>query len=671
MQIAQETPSRRRAPSIPRGNDEKSTINEQTLIDDFFGSIIAKKNVRKDDNLKFVIVNHIVPTLPPFLRALEKLGKIAIIIPKHSHADKRIKEKIKTEYSEAFVDVEEYKCNEINRFDDYLSQDSNCIDFLVKKLNLSGEEKFLIIDIGGYFSKPLIKITDHFGKKFIGVVEDTENGHQKYAKSVILKFQEDRNFIFPIVFSVARCELKETEDYNVGKSIVEASGTILRVDAHTMLERMKTIGIIGFGKIGRSIAEHLRQKNITSVVVYDKDEIRHMKASSMGFRVVNKDYILSESDMIFGATGTKSLEGFDFYSLKDNVFIASCTSSNDEFDLSILKRLKERENTEIENSNISKYYLSEKRINFLYQGNAVNFVHGAVNGPYIYSVQASLIVAAISIIENSDSSRKIEVLEEGKRVEIPEITREDMKIIAVSWLECFENFKCQNNLTLNAENLFSRINNSGVHEFYIKPIFYLQFAIHLCVHCKNKSDFDEVKNKCFLLIKLSDLLVCDISEEKLNGLVAKELFNEAYKNNKNDEVAFKGLRSKLIAIFNNFSELATYYDCYDKDDVMTAISFCNLGFIRMFLHISCKISPYIVDNYSKAFLLLAEIKSRLKLKELAPVEKMSELNEMCSNEKRIKELVDAEGDGDFINFKKLFDDFSAHSAQKSVNNPTR
>ena len=97
-----------------------------------------------------------------------------------------------------------------------------------------------------------------------------------------------------------RCapELKETEDYNVGKSIVEGTGIILRTDAHTMLVRMRSIGVIGFGKIGRSIAEHLRQKNVREVIVYDKDVIRQMKASPLGFRVVNKDEIFLFSDMI-------------------------------------------------------------------------------------------------------------------------------------------------------------------------------------------------------------------------------------------------------------------------------------------------------------------------------------------------------------------------------------
>lgn len=126
--------------------------------------------------------------------------------------------------------------------------------------------------------------------------------------------------------SVARCSLKNTEDYNVGKSIVEATSAILRESAHTIIERMNLITVIGFGKIGRSIAEHLRQKNVKRVIIYDKDHLRAIEAVSLGFEIGPKDYALTESDLIFGATGNKSINNIEFARLKDNVCIASCTS---------------------------------------------------------------------------------------------------------------------------------------------------------------------------------------------------------------------------------------------------------------------------------------------------------------------------------------------------------
>lgn len=163
----------------------------------------------------------------------------------------------------------------------------------------------MIIDIGGYFAHSLMDIIAQYGARFYGVVEDTENGHQKYEKEIDKYL--DKHSSEPIdripIMSVARSELKKTEDYNVGKSIVQAADTILRETAHTIIERFKCITVIGFGKIGRSIAEHLRQKNVRHVVIYEKDNIKLFEAVSLGFEIKNKLDALTQSDMIFGATG--------------------------------------------------------------------------------------------------------------------------------------------------------------------------------------------------------------------------------------------------------------------------------------------------------------------------------------------------------------------------------
>ena len=479
--------NRSRSPSPTRGNDEKSLarINNEkrTLVDEFFKKVISNKKQNSSfEKIALIVINHIVPTLPPFLNALATMDvnvRVAVVIPKGSYHNSGIFNEIKKKYEIA---------NEVTR--DYLAEEDNACEFVKKYIK--ADEKFLIIDIGGYFAAPLARLCKAFEEKFVGIVEDTENGHQKYIAS-LLKSKKENYPICPIV-SVARCELKETEDYNVGKSIVEGAGIILRTNAHTMLERMKTIGVIGFGKIGRSIAEHLRQKNVREILVYDKDVIRQMKASSIGFKVVNKDEIFLSADMIFGATGNQSLEGFEFFNLKDNVFIASCTSHDDEFDLTILQSFSGESSsissTEHSSKNlIDKYYLSSKRINLLYKGDAVNFVHGAVNGPYIYSVQAGLIVGAIDLITKNFKTEDIKF--EGDTIRIPEIKRSDMEDIARIWLENFEDFKHISKSHLNNETLFSYLSTNKDNSF--RAMVYLRFAVHLYNGCINESDREKVR----------------------------------------------------------------------------------------------------------------------------------------------------------------------------------
>lgn len=472
------------SPASPiRGNDEKFNLNS------FFNDIIKLKPIDGSAvKIAFVLINHIVPTLPPFLSAVKKLGRIALIIPKASFRDIHVYDQLQSdsEFGKVLIDcfIDEYKdIVDQSGKPDYREIIRRYAANIIKKaVPVKSNERIVIIDIGGYFAPCLKMIHDDVGlrDRLIGIVEDTENGHQKYEEVV----QDTR---YPIV-SVARSELKKTEDYNVGKSIVEAAGTIIRTDAHTMLERMPMVGVIGFGKIGRSIAEHLRQKNIREIVVYDLDVIRQMEASSIGFKVTSREGLLRQSDMIFCATGRKSLEGFDFYNLKDNVFIASCTSSDDELDLLLLKRKAKK--AEIKKQTyISKYYLDEKRVNLIYDGNAVNFVHGAVNGPYIYSVQAGLILAAIALINGSIKPMAHNMIQE--------ITRDDMSNIANVWLKNFENYSHESNFHIDNPRFLAELSFTADA---FKAITYLCFASNLY---KNNKDKQNIKPLVQFLYKFA------------------------------------------------------------------------------------------------------------------------------------------------------------------------
>ncbi len=110
-----------------------------------------------------------------------------------------------------------------------------------KELIESLPNQVIILDIGGYFAESLPTLFSLVPHKLAGVVEDTENGHQKYLKAL-----SDNHLHIP-VWSVARSALKRTEDYNVGKSLVRAADSILRSDLMQRLEDNQCIGVIGFG----------------------------------------------------------------------------------------------------------------------------------------------------------------------------------------------------------------------------------------------------------------------------------------------------------------------------------------------------------------------------------------------------------------------------------------
>lgn len=54
-------------------------------VDEFFDSIIKSfRNLTKNVTIKFILVNHIVPTLPYFLNAIRKIGNNHFMIFKLS-----------------------------------------------------------------------------------------------------------------------------------------------------------------------------------------------------------------------------------------------------------------------------------------------------------------------------------------------------------------------------------------------------------------------------------------------------------------------------------------------------------------------------------------------------------------------------------------------------------
>jgi adenosylhomocysteinase len=179
-------------------------------------------------------------------------------------------------------------------------------------------DDFVLLDIGGYFARTAGRVRESFGARFRGVVEDTENGLQKYLGA--------RDLRYPVL-QVARSPLKDNEDYMVGRAIAFSAESLLR--NLSILVNGRRVGAIGYGKIGRSVAEAFRL-NQGVVSVFDNDHVRLTHAYSRGFGVLPKQQLLRERDILCLATGNKSLSSTDFKHLKNGAFLFSVTSSDDE-----------------------------------------------------------------------------------------------------------------------------------------------------------------------------------------------------------------------------------------------------------------------------------------------------------------------------------------------------
>jgi adenosylhomocysteinase len=238
----------------------------------------------------------------------------------------------------------------------------------------------VLLDVGGYFAPVLGALCDRFSGRILGVVEDTENGHRRYL--------ELGKPPCP-VFSVARSPLKQPEDHLVGQSIVFSTEALMRTRGHILPGRQACV--IGYGKLGSSIARTLHAKGVR-VTVYDADPIRATQALAHGFHVApSLTTALATAGMVMCATGNLALCGDDFTALANGAYLASVTSSEDELELGALAGTYEQT---LVAEHVTRYHTVGQFFYVLAGGNAVNFLHGASVGAFIFLVQAEILAAA-------------------------------------------------------------------------------------------------------------------------------------------------------------------------------------------------------------------------------------------------------------------------------------
>ena len=360
---------------------------------DFFRSIAGGIG----NNISVVAVSHIIPSSEPYLLSLQENFNLVGIIPKPKSINIQSLNRLK---DHGIIILDQFTRNNI---------DSNPEE--LAKL-LSKYDNICLIDIGGYFSASLEKLKKFLGKKLLGVVEDTENGLQKYEK-------HKQNSLK--IVSVARSPLKNYEDQLVGNGVAHAAETILR-SVNTLIP-YKTCGIIGYGKIGKGIYQYLQQRGIQPYVC-ELNPLLAIQASCDGGKIVVIDKLIRECEVVFCATGSQAVDILKLRDLKKGSYLASVTSSDDEFDLRFLDSEYMREDVA---DNITKY---SKRGHYFYlmnNGDAINFLYSAAVDNYIYLVQGELVFSVIKIAKMAGHyETKMQILTNSK---------EEQSEIAKHWLD--------------------------------------------------------------------------------------------------------------------------------------------------------------------------------------------------------------------------------------------
>ncbi|GAA0374002.1 adenosylhomocysteinase [Streptomyces blastmyceticus] len=368
---------------------------ERARLDAYFGRI-ASRFAPEERPVSFLIT-HLLPERPAFVRGIAGVTELRAVLPKP-----------KSVHAEALRQVESdgHACDRLSR--DMFADPDRAVRYIEAR---AAGRPVVLLDVGGYFAPALGALCDRFSGRLLGVVEDTENGHRRYA---------DLGKPACPVVSVARSPLKDPEDFLVGQSVVFSTEALMRGRGDILHGRAALV--IGFGKLGSSIARLLHAKGVR-VTVYDIDPVRRTQALSQGFAVArDREAGLKDAGLVLCATGSLALRGEDFSRLRNGAYVATVTSSEDELELAGLPDVYERAHV---GDHITRYLTTGHYFYLLNGGNAVNFLHGASVGPFIFLVQAEILAASAALARGD--------LDTG----LHEISAADRAVIAATWLDYF------------------------------------------------------------------------------------------------------------------------------------------------------------------------------------------------------------------------------------------
>ncbi|MGY4972844.1 adenosylhomocysteinase [Streptomyces nigrescens] len=168
---------------------------------------------------------------------------------------------------------------------------------------------------------------------------------------------------------------------------------------------------------------HRRYKDLDKLPCPVISVARSPQALSQGFTVArDREDALRGAGLVLCATGAISLHGEDFGHLRNGAYVATVTSSEDELELSNLPDVYTRTTV---GDHVTRYQTTGHYFYLANGGNAVNFLHGASVGPFIFLVQAE-ILAGIRLLTRTD-------LAPGMH----EASADDRAAIAATWLSYF------------------------------------------------------------------------------------------------------------------------------------------------------------------------------------------------------------------------------------------
>jgi len=298
-----------------------------------------------------LVLLHFLKDLVPFIDSCKKVGACpSSTILLYKNYEYPYKERIKL-----FLEKEGYRVYPLEQLDNVL-----------KQLESEEANDVIVIEDGGHIVPKLHKDFKSLADCTLGAVEQTTKG--------IRNDEKIDKLLFPVI-SIPGCKLKDTfEPPHVARAVVN---NIQKLLPNKNFSGRKAL-VIGFGRIGRQIALHLRDTLKMQVSIYDLDKDKLVEAQQYGFDTKeNLEIAVKGKFLIVGATGETTIRRSEILAMEHNVYLISASSEQWEFCIPELEALSsDKVDLNINGEKIGTRYKirnTEKYVNLIADGYPVNF----------------------------------------------------------------------------------------------------------------------------------------------------------------------------------------------------------------------------------------------------------------------------------------------------------
>lgn len=331
--------------------------------------------VNKCEHLKnrcrSVLITHVLPTAVPYIQLVNEIFPVSLVIAIPYSADAMTLEALEKSGIPTYLPDSVEKA--------FLEAGPQ-----VEAILKSDSTPLVVQEVGGYLAGYTNQLATY--SHFLGIVEDTNNGHWRYENA--------GNHSVSIV-SMAQSPIKDIEDTVIGDSVVYSTERIFREEFHAVIQGLRS-GVIGYGKIGTSTSIALRGRE-SPVAVYDIDPCKCIRARFEGFRISPLANLLSESELIIGCTGKTSIREEEIPYIGEQAILVSGSAKNEEFDLNAFDRICTKEEL---SPIVWRYTKPDGKIFYvLNKGTPVNFRDRSILGFILDMIYSELFLCMGHLVE--------------------------------------------------------------------------------------------------------------------------------------------------------------------------------------------------------------------------------------------------------------------------------